>query len=88
METVVLAFALFFLVVFIVTAMMMTDAVSKKGVKVNFFLIRLFLPRYISQYRRITREETGKTGPLFFIGITSINLALILFLLYVFLFLT
>jgi hypothetical protein len=43
------------------------------GLKVSFVLLRLLAPKYASQYRQITREETGKTGPLFYHWIVSIN---------------
>jgi hypothetical protein len=49
----------------VVLSMMIVDQVSKRGVKINFFLLRLFLPKYIDQYGKLTRKETGRTGPLY-----------------------
>jgi len=69
-------------VTFIVLAMMMVHEVSKRGVKVNFLLIRLYIFKYMHQYKELTRKETGKVGPLFFPCIASINLALVLAVLY------
>jgi hypothetical protein len=48
-----------------------------RGEKVNFFLLRMMAPWYAHRYRKITREETGRTGPLFLHWIISINGALV-----------
>ena len=69
-------------VTFIVLAMMMVHEVSKRGVKVNFLLIRLYIFKYMHQYEELTRKETGKVGPLFYPCIASINLALLLTVVY------
>ena len=50
---------------------------SKRGVRINYLFIRLFIFRYVRQYRKITMEETGKPGPLFYWFITSWNVALV-----------
>ena len=48
-----------------------------RGESVNFFLLRVIAPFYAYRYRRITREETGRTGPLFYHWVVSINGALV-----------
>lgn len=48
-----------------------------RGEKVNFFLLRMMAPWYAYRYRRITREETGRTGSLFYHWVVSINSALV-----------
>lgn len=53
------------------------DALQKRNFKMNFLLWRLLAPKYASQYREITRKETGRTGPLFYHWIASINVALL-----------
>jgi hypothetical protein len=62
----------------------MAHEVSKRGVKVNFLLIRLYILKYMHQYRELTKKETGRTGPLFYPCIVSINLALLLTLALIF----
>ena len=62
---------------YVVATIRIMDYVQKKGVKINWFLIRLLLPSYVGKYQKLTREETGKTGPLFYHWITSINAALV-----------
>jgi len=53
---------------------------QKRGVKINFFLLRLLIPKYVHQYKKMTLEETGSVGKLFFWWIVSINLTWILFI--------
>lgn len=51
---------------------------QKKNVKMEHFVfIRLFIFKYVSKYKAITKSETGKTGWLFYIWILSINLLLL-----------
>ena len=61
----------------IATSIMITSFLSKRGIKINYLFIRLFIFRYVRQYRKITIEETGKPGPLFYWFITSWNVALV-----------
>jgi len=48
-----------------------------RGEKVNFFLLRMMAPWYAYRYRQITLAETGRTGPLFYHYVVSINAALV-----------
>jgi len=34
--------------------------VSKRGVKINFLWLRLYVIKYMHQYKKMTKEETGK----------------------------
>lgn len=61
----------------IVLSMMIVGEVSKRGVKINYFLIRLFLIKYIHEYKRLTTQETGRVGPLYYPCIVSYQLALL-----------
>jgi len=61
----------------IATSMMIASFLSKRSIKINYLFIRLFIFRYVRQYRQITMEETGKPGPLFYWFITSWNVALV-----------
>lgn len=60
----------------VVATIMIYQALQNRSVKVSFLLLRLMAPKYASQYRKMTKEETGKTGPLFYHWIVSINAAL------------
>jgi hypothetical protein len=39
--------------------------------------LRLYIIKYIHQYRKITKKETGKIGPLYYPCVVSVNLALV-----------
>ena len=62
----------------IVFMIMITSFLSKRGIKINYFLLRLYIIKYIHQYRKITIEENGKPGNLFYPYIVSMSLALVL----------
>jgi len=67
-------------VVFTVTSILIAAVLERRGVKINFLLIRFLIPKYAHQYKTVTKQETGKTGPLFYWWVLSINLALVSFL--------
>jgi hypothetical protein len=62
----------------IASSIMITSFLSKRGIKINYLLLRVLILGYVRQYRKITIEETGKTGPLFYPFIAAWNLALFL----------
>lgn len=62
----------------IVFMIMIVSFLSKRGIKINYLLLRLYIIKYIHQYRKITMEENGKPGNLFYAFIVSMNLALVL----------
>lgn len=55
-------------------------ALKNWGKPVSFTLLRLFAPNYAFDYRMITKNEIGKTGPWFYHWIIAINLALAFFI--------
>ena len=61
----------------VVSSVLIIAFLSKRGAKINYLLIRIYIYKYINQYRKITIEETGKVGPLFYSFIISFILALI-----------
>lgn len=82
MATIVLISAIACVCLYVIFSMMIVHQLSRRGVKINFFWLRLYIIKYISQYKKITLEETGKVGPLFYPCIISINLALVLTIVY------
>jgi len=62
----------------IVSAINIASYVAKRGHKINIFLFRIMIFKYIHQYTEITRQETGKIGPWFYNYIISMNAALVL----------
>ena len=59
-------------------AVAMAGWLSHHGVKVNWPLLRLYMPWYVHRYRKMTRESDGRPGPLYAHFVVPINLALLL----------
>jgi hypothetical protein len=64
-------------VVNVVLSMIIVGELQKRDVRINFFLIRLLIPKYMHQYKTITLQEQGRAGGLFHAWIFSINAALV-----------
>jgi len=62
----------------IVFMIMIMSFLSNRGIKINYIFLRLYIFKYVHQYRQITIEENGKPGNLFYAFIVSMNLALVL----------
>lgn len=62
----------------IISMIAITSFVSERGTKINFFLYRIYIIKYVSQYKQITEEENGQPGPWFYSFLISMNMALIL----------
>lgn len=66
----------------IVFSMMIVHEVSKRGIKINYVLLRLYIIKYVSQYEQLTRKETGKAGPLYYPCVISYSLTLVFAILF------
>jgi len=62
----------------VVTSIMIVHEVSKRGVKINYPLLRLYIIKYIHLYGRMTRQESGKAAPLYYLCTGSYFSALVL----------
>ncbi len=60
-----------------VAAVAMAGWLSHHGVKVNWFLLRLYMPWYVHRYQKMTRERDGRPGPLYAHFVVPISLALL-----------
>lgn len=58
-------------------SVMIASYLSKHGIKINWIFIRLYMLKYIHQYRELTVDENGKPGKLFYAFIISMILALV-----------
>ena len=66
----------------VVTSMLIYGVLQKHGIALNLITFRILLPKFVFQYKEITKSEQGKVGSLFYHWIVSINLALITFIAY------
>ena len=62
----------------IVSMIAITNFVAERGTKINFFLYRIYVIKYVSQYKRMTEKENGKPGPWFYSFVVSMNLTWVL----------
>ena len=61
----------------IVSSIVITSWLSKRGIKINYPFIKVMIIKYVHQYRKITQQEAGKPGPWFYSFVISMNLALV-----------
>lgn len=62
----------------VVFSIMIVSFLSNHGVKINYFLLRLLLPKYIGQYKNIMTEKTGRPGSLYYAFVISMVSGLVL----------
>lgn len=62
---------------YVVTTLMIYDNLKKRKVNVQFLFLRFMAPSYANRYKKITLNETGKVGSLYYHWIFAINIALI-----------
>jgi len=77
LESVVLGFAVLAAFYHVVATLLIYENLRRRGLPVSFLWLRLFAPKYAGQYKRLTKQETGRTGPLFYHWVVSINTALV-----------
>ena len=62
----------------VVAAVRIAHELRRRGRPVSFLWLRLLILKYLGEYARITREETGRVGPLFYHYVVPLNVALVL----------
>ena len=62
---------------FIVSSGMIVNELMKRNHKIKFIIINMMLPVYIQRYKKITLEETGKIGALYYHAVIAVNTALV-----------
>lgn len=62
----------------IVLGMIIVSRLQQRNVSINWILIRLYLPKYVHQYKKMILEETGRVDGLFKGWIVTINAAWVL----------
>lgn len=65
----------------VVAAILIAVDLSRRGVKINVVWLRLMILKYLHEYSKVTREETGHVGPLFYHYVVPLNVALVIFIL-------
>jgi hypothetical protein len=62
----------------VTAAMLIARELDRRGMPVSFVWLRLMILKYVYQYVKITRQETGRIGPLFYHYVVPLNVALVL----------
>lgn len=62
----------------VVAGFLIARDLEKRGTQVSFLWLRLMILKHVYEYSKITREETGRVGPLFYHYVVRLNVALLL----------
>jgi hypothetical protein len=62
----------------VTAAVLIARDLEKRGFPVRFVWLRWMILKYLHQYSKITREEEGRVGPLFYHYVVPLNVALVL----------
>ena len=77
MSTVFFVLAIVSVIFGVVFSIFILSFLSKHGIKINYRLLRLYIIKYVQQYRKLTMEQSGRPGRLFYAYIFSMILALV-----------
>jgi hypothetical protein len=77
MKAILLTVVLPATVVHVTALILMMAALDRRGIKTNFLLARIYVFKYVSRYKEVTRKETGRTGVLYDLWSWSILVALL-----------
>ncbi len=62
----------------VTASLLIARDLERRGVHVNYLWLRVMILKYLSQYRRVTLQETGQVGSLFYHYVIPLNMALVL----------
>ena len=77
MQILFISIGILSIIVYVVSTVMIFSHLKDRGEKVSFLWLRLYMISYANRYKKLTKNETGKVGYLFYVWIISINLALL-----------
>jgi hypothetical protein len=61
----------------VTASLLIARDLEKRGIPISFFWLRLMILKYLHQYSKITREETGRVGSLFYHYVVPLNVAVV-----------
>jgi hypothetical protein len=62
----------------VIAAILIAANLHKRGIAVSFIWLRLMILKYLHEYAKVTQEETGRVGPLFYHYVVPLNIALVI----------
>ncbi|MCP4580918.1 MAG: hypothetical protein GY839_04830 [candidate division Zixibacteria bacterium] len=63
-----------FAAIYIFATIRIVIELQKRDYKINFLLIKVLIFKYLNQYKKITTEETGSPGQLYYVWVYSVLL--------------
>ena len=82
MDTIFILLALVFVCIFVISSILIFNYLKKRGENIYFVWLRFQMISNANKYAKYTKAEQGKTGPLFYWWVISINLALLMVVLF------
>ena len=62
----------------VVAALLIAADLRRRGMPVSYPWLRLLILKYLYQYAKVTQEESGRVGPLFYHYVAPLNVALVI----------
>ena len=62
----------------VAASLLIARDLERRGVHVSYLWLRGMMLKYLGQYRRVTLQETGQVGSLFYHYVIPLNVALVL----------
>jgi hypothetical protein len=62
----------------ITASILIARDLDRRGVPVSILWLRVMILKYLHEYAKVTQEETGRVGPLFYHYVVPLNVALVL----------
>jgi len=78
MQTVLVSIALVCAVWAVTASILIARDLSRRGFPVSILWLRVMILKYLGQYARVTQDETGRVGPLFYHYVVPLNVALVI----------
>lgn len=75
--SILIAIGLICVVWAVVAAILITSNLHKRGIPISIIWLRLMVLKYLHEYAKLTHEETGRVGPLFYHYVVPLNMALV-----------
>ena len=63
-----------FAAIYIFATIRILVELRKRNFRINFLLIRVLIFKYLSQYKNVTTEETGRPGTFYYVWVYSVIL--------------
>ncbi len=63
----------------VVTSVLIAIDLRKRGISTSIFFLKFMILKYLHIYAKLTQEQNGKVGPLFYHYILPLNIGVVIF---------